>query len=146
MTANQPLRGVDARVNGGSWNALELKSWGNWAKSFFVAEGSMVEFRATSTSGQSVVSQPVQWGSSGSAITFSLKAVGNDWWIEVGVDSSSSITKVDASVNNGAWVALELKSWGTWAKSIHAPDGSQVKFRATNAAGVTATSASFTWT
>ena len=42
---------VDARVNGGSWIALEKKSWGDWAASFRVPSGSKVEFRATASNG-----------------------------------------------------------------------------------------------
>lgn len=145
MTANEPVAAVDARVNGGSWVALELKSWGHWAKSFFVAAGSKVEFRATSATGAQHTSAPFTWMSSFSA-TFEPRAVGNNWWVEVKVTSGSTITNVEASVNNGAWTALNPTSWGTWAKSIHAPDGSSVKFRATNSAGATATSATYVWT
>lgn len=58
-TSGGTLSGVDARVNGGSWIALEKQDWGSWAKSFH-AEGT-VEFRARSTDGQQVVSGKYSW-------------------------------------------------------------------------------------
>ena len=42
---------VEARVNGGSWKTLSLKSWGDWAASFNVPYGAKVEFKATSSTG-----------------------------------------------------------------------------------------------
>lgn len=61
VTANEPLAGVDARVNGGTWVPLEKKSWGSWAKSFHVSPGAKVEFRARSTGGGEVMSSPYTW-------------------------------------------------------------------------------------
>jgi hypothetical protein len=52
VTASGPLSGVDARVGcTGPWKPLALRSWGNWAASFHVPRGSLVDFRATSASG-----------------------------------------------------------------------------------------------
>lgn len=59
--ADEPLAGVDARVDGGSWIALEKKDWGAWAKSFHVEDGSLVEFRATSTDGDTDLSSEYRW-------------------------------------------------------------------------------------
>jgi hypothetical protein len=148
VTANQPLSKVEASVNNGTWTALTLQSWGNWAKSFYVAPGSNVTFRATSTGGTIATSAPVQWGqSTGGAFTasFAPKAVGNDWWIEVQVTANHPLSKVETSVNGGGWQPLTLQSWGNWAKSIHAPNGSQVTFRATDTAGASVTSGVTTW-
>lgn len=80
------------------------------------------------------------------AATFAPRAVGNDWWIETAVTSSTTITKVEAKIGTGAWTALPATSWGTWAKSLNAPNGSVVVFRATSSAGATATSGAYTWT
>lgn len=59
--ANEPLAGVDARVNGGAWRPLSQTAWGSWADSFFVPEGSTVELRARSVDGDVDVSAPYPW-------------------------------------------------------------------------------------
>jgi predicted phosphodiesterase len=61
VTGNQPIAGVDVRVAGGTWNALAKQSWGSWAKSVHVPPGSVVEFRATSSTGATAVSSGVTW-------------------------------------------------------------------------------------
>ncbi len=61
VDANEPLAGVDARDDGGPWIALEKKSWGAWAKSFHVEDGSLVEFRATSAEGAVDPSAEYRW-------------------------------------------------------------------------------------
>ena len=45
---------------------------------------------------------------------------------------------------SGSDVALAKTSYGSWAKSLHAPQGSTVTFRATDASGATAVQ-SFAW-
>ena len=50
---------------------------------------------------------------------------------------------LDAELYRGG---LEKTDWGTYAKSVKAPDGSKVTFRATGTSGATATSAPTTWT
>lgn len=61
VDANKAIRGVDARVNGGTWKALTLKSWGDWAASFHVPTGSVVEFRTTATDGSTHTSSKYTW-------------------------------------------------------------------------------------
>jgi hypothetical protein len=60
---NQPIAGVDARVSCGAWVPLAKQSWGGWAKSFHVANGAKVDFRATSTGGAQAVSGGYTWPS-----------------------------------------------------------------------------------
>ncbi|HUR63904.1 MAG TPA: hypothetical protein VM241_05435 [Candidatus Thermoplasmatota archaeon] len=60
---NQPIAGVDARVNCGTWVALAKQSWGGWAKSFHVSPGAKVDFRATSTGGATDLSGGYTWPS-----------------------------------------------------------------------------------
>lgn len=149
VAANKPLLGVDMRINGGAWSSMQKQSYGSWAKGIAVPSGATVEFLAIATTGETSQSSSYAWppGSTTTfTATFSPKAVGNDWWVEVDVSSSSTVTKVEASVNGGAFVALDKSEWGSWAKTINAPNGSQVKFRATNTAGATATSSTYTWT
>lgn len=150
VTASDPVTSVEARVNNGAWTALTLQSWGNWAKSFFVQTGSSVQFRATSSTGAQNLSQTFTWLSSGGrsanfTATFQPCCTENNWWVEVKVTSTHPITKVEASVNSGPWTALSKTTWGTWAKSFFVADGSSVRFRATNDAGDTVISGTYTW-
>jgi hypothetical protein len=61
VTGAQTIASVDARVNGGAWTSLVKQSWGAWAKSFYVAPGSSVQFRATSTTGATATSGTYPW-------------------------------------------------------------------------------------
>ena len=61
VDANKPLRSVEARVNGGAWKPLALKSWGDWAASYYAPTGSRVEFRATATDGTQDLSSAYTW-------------------------------------------------------------------------------------
>lgn len=144
----EPLAGVDARVNNGTWTALAPTSWGSWAKSFFVATGSRVQFRATTTFNATATSEEFRWledpGAPFSA-TFEPRSVGNDWWVEAKVVANEPLAGVDANVNNGTWTPLGATSWGTWAKSFHVPDGSAVRFRATSQDGDTLVSPPTVW-
>ncbi len=160
VTANKPLAGVDARANGGPWHALELKSWGDWAGSFAVPDGSHVEFRARATGGDSKVSGKYVWpsgtpvagggggggGGTDPGFTAAFKNVrGNKWWVETEVTANQALTGVDARVNGGAWFPLQKQSWGSWATSKSVADGSKVEFRALASGGATATSGQYTW-
>ncbi|HET6397955.1 MAG TPA: hypothetical protein VFH47_00185 [Candidatus Thermoplasmatota archaeon] len=77
--------------------------------------------------------------------TFTPTSKGNDWWLETKVSSTQTVTKVDARVNGGAWTSLPKTSYGTWAKSVHAPDGAKVEFRATSSTGAVSNVQAFTW-
>lgn len=148
VRTSEPLSGVDVRVDGGAWTALSATEWGTWAQSMFVAAGSAVQFRATTTYGAEALSQTYTWlqGGDSFAATFEPRAQGNDWWVEVQVTSNSTLAGVEANVNGGAWTALGPTSWGTWAKGFFVADGSTVRFRATNSAGSTAESGPYPWT
>jgi hypothetical protein len=108
-----------------------------------------VEFRATAHDGDTVTSQTFDWASSGgSGSSFSAdfhpKEQGNEWWVEVDVDASEDLSKVEARVDGGEWRQLDHKWWGSWAKSVHV-DGSTVEFRATSQSGQTVTSTTYGW-
>ena len=170
VNADQPLAGVDARVNGGSWKPLTLRSWGDWAASVHAPSGSIVQFQARSASGETALSGCYRWtdrapvacpgGSDGGGTTppppppptngtfaATFKNVrGNEWWVETDVSvTGGTLAGVDARVNGGTWVPLAKQSWGSWAKSVHAPPGSTVEFRARAADGQTATSGAYRW-
>lgn len=61
VDASKSLKSVEARVNGGDWKPLALKSWGDWAASYHAPSGSRVEFRATATDGTSAQSTAYTW-------------------------------------------------------------------------------------
>lgn len=78
------------------------------------------------------------------AFTATFSPKGNEWWIETAVSSSHAIASVTASVAGGAPVDLPKDSWGTWARSVHAPSGSLVRLTAQDPSGATA-SACYQW-
>ena len=47
---------------------------------------------------------------------------------------------------DGPWVTMPKTSWGAYATSVHAPDGSVVTFRATSASSATGLSSAIVWT
>jgi hypothetical protein len=160
VDGNEPLATVHARDDGGAWIALEKKSWGAWAKSFHVADGSLVDFRATSTDGDTDISGTYRWPagtqvtqeSDGDApspptttdVAFGPKA-GNEWWVEaLVVGDGETLLTVEGRAGSGAWHALTYREWGAWAGSFHVPAGSDVQLRATTPSG-TDTSVLFTW-
>lgn len=151
---------VEAHDTGGAWVTLVKKSWGDYAASFHVEPGHLVTYRATLTDGRSLTScdyvHPGGTCSTGSSspppptsTTFAatFKNVrGNTWWIETDVTvSGGTLAGVDGRVNGGSWIALTKQSWGSWAKSINAPTGSHVEFRARATDGATAISSSYAW-
>ena len=154
VTGGMPA-GVDARVNGGAWHPLTLRSWGDWAASFYVPSGAKVQFQAREAATATASAcwrwtdrAPIDCGATATpaptyAATFT-NARGNAWWVETDV-SGANLAGVDARVNGGAWVALSKTSWGSWAKGLSAPAGSTVQFRARDAAGSSALSPTYAW-
>jgi hypothetical protein len=142
---------------GGSWKALELKSWGEWAASFHIEPGNQVRFRAFANdawhescwfSHPAGVAQcsttppppPPPPPTNGTTVTFQHGG-GNEWWVEAKV--SPKPAQVHAIDDGGAWVALSFKDWGEWAGSFHIEQYHNVRFRATYADGSTALSCWF---
>lgn len=168
VTANQPLAGVDARVDcTGSWRPLALKDWGAWAASFNIPSGSKVDLRARSTTGGTDLSGGYLWTAatptsacSGSTTTTTTTpppppafdatftgVKGNNWWIQATVSGNQPISRVEARIDceTDAWFALTKHSWGGWATSIHVLEGQRVDFRATGSSGATDVSEGYTW-
>jgi PKD repeat protein len=147
VTSPQAIGSVSATVNGGAPHALAKTSWGTWAASFSVPKGSMVVFTAKDLTGATATSAPIAWmgtaATPGFTATFTPKSLSNHWWVETSVTSASAIAKVEVKLNNGAWTQLPKTSWGTYAKSLSVPAGTQVVFRATNSVGATALSSVF---
>lgn len=151
-------RAVQASVNGGSPVAMAWQSWGAWAVSTSAPTGSVVTLTATYADG-SVARASYAWPSAtlttataGTTVTTSTATfdatfsavTGNTWWVQTKVAGSKPVASVAARVDGGAWTTLTKYDWG-YAKSIRAPSGSTVEFRATSTTGETATSRAYTW-
>lgn len=152
------ISGVDARDTDGAWVALAKKSWGDWAASFHIEPGHDVQYRATFSDGRvaescwvdhprvacastaSAPGDPGSWSASFSNVR------GNAWWVEADVDvAGGTLARVEARVDEAPWTALESKSWGSWAKSMRAPDGSTVQLRAVSTTGTVSPVSSHAW-
>ncbi len=144
---------VHVRLNGGDWKPLAKQSWAPtaWAASYHIPQGTLVQLRATSSTGASVLSICYQWIPSSNAdarmvactstpppptgfdATFT-NVKGNEWWVQAHVRANSghTIIGVEVRVDGGAWQPLAKQSWGThdWALSTHLPEGSRLEFRA----------------
>ena len=62
------------------------------------------------------------------------------------MSANQAVAKVEAQINGGAWTQLPATNWGTYAKSVNAPNGSSVAFRATSTGGLVVTSGPTSWT
>lgn len=148
---------VEARDTGGAWVALPKRDWGAYAGSFHIEPGHAVEYRATLTDGRTATSCAYAHPSAtcaggapatgGSGFTASFSNIrGNKYWVETDLATSgASLARVEANVNGGAWTQLGKTSWGSYAKSMSAPAGSQVQLRAVSTDGQTVYSAKTTW-
>jgi hypothetical protein len=157
VTSERSIDAVEVRLDGGSWLGMSKQDYGSWATSEHAPEGTVVEFRAHSGSQARTTSGCYAWGEdpsattcpdgssgSGFAATF-VEPRGNEWWIEVGVDSEDAIASVSARVDGGDWFSLERTDWGSWARNTHVGEDVTVEFRATNADGATTTSDKYAW-
>lgn len=145
VASNERTVAVCASVDGGACQALTLQSWGEWAASFRVPDGSKVVFTATSETGKTATSESYAWPTGKPYMTATFRASGNNWWVQAMVDSASPLQGVCASVNGGKCQALRLQSWGGWAASFYVPNGAQVRFTATSTIGEKVTSQSYVW-
>jgi hypothetical protein len=158
---------MSLRIAGGAWQAMSATSWGTWALSRNAPAGTTVEFLATDSGGATSQSQPFHWldgtmsqpsmgsGSGGGSpppppsggltATFQPSPNSNEWWIQVTVTTDKPLATVEASVNGGPWTLLDHASWGDWVKSLHAPSGSSVAFRATATDGSSKQSPGVPW-
>lgn len=161
--AGHRVGAVDVRLDAGVWKPLKLQTWGvrDWAASYHIPDGTVVQFRGTSTGGATDPSSCYQWippqtGGQDAAVTACPSSVpfdasftnvkGNDWWVEVTVKANEPLAGVDARVNCAApWKPLTLRSWGAWAASFHVPPGSVVDFQARSASGATYRSGGYVW-
>ncbi|HUR61622.1 MAG TPA: VCBS repeat-containing protein [Candidatus Thermoplasmatota archaeon] len=174
-TTGGTLSRVDIRLNGGAWQPLQKQSWGGYAASYRAVQGTIVQFRATSTTGATELSDCYRWvppsntdatkvtcpGSTGTTTTTTTSTTGtttgafdatfsgvsgNEWWVQATVKANQPLQKVEARIDCGSTYHLLAKqSWGGWAASFHVPDGSKVTFRATSGTGATDSSGGYIW-
>jgi hypothetical protein len=142
VSGNKAIAKVEARVDGGAWQALTKQSWGAYAKSINVKAGQCVDFRATATDGATDLSEKTcRAGTAAFDATFSGVKV-DEWWVQASVKGNKPLAKVEARVNGGSWILLEDKGWG-YAKSVNVKTGQSVEFRATATDGTTDVSAKY---
>jgi hypothetical protein len=151
--ANKALAGVDARVNGGDWKPLQPKSWGAWAASFSIPEGSLVQLRARATDGgvdfsaggwRWTAATPHPAASSAFAADFQ-NVKGNAFYAQVNVYADRDLKGVDVRVDEGVWQPLARRAWGDWSLERAIPDGSVVRFRAVALDGAAIESGGWRW-
>lgn len=144
VTGGYQVNGVSARAESGTWQRLELKTWGNWAASFHIPPGERVHFQAHQPGSMSDVwrrnscffTHPagVEQCDPGATdpLTVSFRPVpGNQWWEEVYVTSNRPLGYAAVAFYTAdTWVyhTLQKRSWGSYATSQFAPQGTTVKF------------------
>ncbi len=150
VTSSSRPVAVDADVRGAS-HALSVTKWGTWAASFQVPSGTAISFTATSAADERVVSPTFVWLAPPPApdpvfaATFTVPSSVNEWWVAVAVTSSHSVVAVTVAVDGAAPVALTHQSWGDWTRSLPVPQGSSVRFTATDSAGNQTQSQTIAW-
>jgi hypothetical protein len=150
---------VQARDVNTPWTGLKLQSWGVWTGSLHVEKGNTIQYRAmvggawvescayTHPGGVAQCSTSAPAPAPAPTFQATWKNMrGNAWWVETDVATSGgTLAGVDARVDGGGWTALSKQSYGSWAKSIHAPAGSMVEFRARATDGQAAVSPAVAW-
>ncbi len=147
VTANKPITRVEARINSGTWFVLAQTGTDSWGQSRTVTSGSIVEFRATASTNEVVVSARYTWTTTpqtGFSATFS-NVHGNTWWLETAISANQTVAGADVRLNGGLWRAMARQSSGTWAASFQVGRGAVVEFRARNSSGATVLSAGYLW-
>lgn len=146
------IASVDARVNAGDWVNLPRTSWGSYAKGFFVATGSIVEFRARNAAGAVYLSGGYSWSSTPtliSGVPFSATFTptgGSLNFIGTRVSANKPILRVEARVDGGSWFVLAQTATDAWGQSRTVASGAIVEFRATANTNEQVVSGRYTWT
>jgi hypothetical protein len=140
------LARVDVRLDGGEWKPLAKQSWGGWAASYRIVQGTVVQLRATSTVGATDVSDCYRWippsGQDAAKVsctdpppptfdaTFS-QVKGNEWWVEAVVTANTPVHAVmvivDCDTSRDPYDMSYRADWGKWTLGgVHIPSGSKV--------------------
>jgi hypothetical protein len=167
-TTSHCISKVDVRSNNGAWMPLGKQSWGPtaWAASYHFPQGSILQMRATSCSGQVDLSSCRQWipapntdativacpGGTPQPTPFDATFTGvkgNHYWVQVNVAANEPLKEVAFRVNCApSWIPLAKQSWGGWAPThqVIIPQGSKVDFKATSLDGDRDASGGYIWT
>lgn len=151
VVSDREVSRVWARVDGGPPQSLTKTDWGTWGRGMGVPEGALVSFEAEAADGARAASDgswrwPDRTPTEAPALEASFRKGGaNEWWVEVWVDADKPVKGVSASLDGKAPVSLSRTNWGSWAKSIHAPPGTMVRFTAVATDGSEGTSAPMAW-
>jgi hypothetical protein len=155
-TAGGTLSNVDVRLNGGAWQPLQKQSWGGWAASYHAVQGTVVQLRATSTTGATDLGDCHRWIPASNTdaakttcpgappppppppppgafdATFT-NVKGNQYWVEAVITANAPI--------NGAWVYVDCQGdpldmtynarWGKWTLgNVNIPGGTKLVIEA----------------
>lgn len=134
---------------GGDWKPLPKASWGqrDHAASYHIPDGTLVQFQATSTGGQTDQSGCYRWippqggGQTAAEVacsgpTFSAtysQVRGNEWWAEVVVQATQPVNAVGLRIDCQAEPEdmVHKPAWGKWVLGgVRIPAGSKVTFEA----------------
>ena len=143
--------GVDARINGGTWQNLPPTTWGSYARSLAVSTGSTVEFRGRNAAGAVSLSPGYRWSSTpavitGTVFTASFSPIaGSLSFIGTGVSANKPILQVEVRIDAGVWFVLAQTGTRSWGEMRTVTSGAIVEFRATANTNEVAVSARYTW-
>lgn len=159
-TTGGTLAKVDVSLNGGAWQPLKLQSWGGWAASYHIVAGTIVQLRATSTTGGTDLSACYRWleattvtcpGGSGGGTTPwtpTLTPSAGGGKVSIAVTSDRTVTQASMeTIGNDAVVAMSTTNGGaTWSATATLSDGALVRFSLRASDGATFTSGCYKYT
>lgn len=136
------LATVEVRRGEEAWRPMTDKGWA-WTASLHMPQGTVVQFRATSTEGETDLSSCYLWtnatwtacpgeGATVRRLHFDHQG-GNEWWVEVRLTGEAAPdvgTVIAFDDSDGDVGNLKLRSWGNWAGSMHLEPGHRVRFEA----------------
>jgi hypothetical protein len=151
VTPNQghAIDHVEVRIGAGDWKPLPKASWGqnDYAASYRIVDGTLVQFRASDTNGLSDLSSCYRWippsggGQTAAEVPCSeptfratySQVKGNEWWAEAVIVANQPVTAVGLRVD----CQLEPEDmvykaeWGKWVLGgVRIPAGSKVTIEA----------------
>lgn len=168
--AGHAIDHVEVTFGGGDWRPLRLQSWGvrEYAASYHIPDGNLVQFRASDTNGLSDLSGCYRWippqGNQGETATEvpcashppPLQASwshvqGNNWWVEGVLTSNEPVYSVfltiDCSTTTDPADMSYNAAWGKWVLgNTYIPSGAKVTFTANGGnSGTQANSGGYVW-
>lgn len=142
---------VEVRMGTGDWKPLPKASWGqkDYAASYHITDGTLVQFRATDTGMLSDLSSCYRWippsggGQTAAEVPCSeptfratySQVRGNEWWAEAVITANQPIDAVflylDCDLTHDPADMVYKAEWGKWVLGgVHIPAGSKVTIEA----------------